>query len=440
MKQALSLRLRSALTLTPQKITDTEIARHFRRNFFVTVMDMTTWNLGAAFISPTTILPVFATHLTDSTVVLGLIPALLEFGIFAPPLFVAPYVQRLRRQYPAVVVLGIVERIPYFLLPLLALWLSGLEESAAVPALIALVAWMALGSGLVITFWQEMVAKVIPVTHRGRLYGVGYFMGQLLSIGAASIAAAVLAAFPYPQNFVTSFGIGIIGIFASLMFLLFTVEPARPADTKVTPTYGEYLRRIRQILGENRNYRLYIFSRWLIQLGRMPLGFMAIYAVQRFAFPDSSAAVFSGILAASGMLGYAVWGPVGDKWGHKRVLELSILTWLAAIGVALCVALLGWEWGVYFAFALMGFSNAGNLISSANLPLEFGSEAERPTFIGLTRTAIGPVLLIAPLLGGWLIEVVDYTPFFVASLLFTLASLALIRLVKEPRHLHETVS
>ena len=438
MKQALSVRLRSVLS--PQTIADTEVARHFRRNFFVTVMDMTTWNLGAAFISPTTILPVFATHLTNSTVVLGLIPALLEFGVFGPPLFVAPYAQRLRKQYPAVIALGIVERIPYFLLPLLALWLSGLNEGAAVPALIALVAWMALGSGLVITFWQEMVAKVIPVTHRGRLYSVGYFTGQLLSIGAASIAAAVLAAFPYPHNFAISFAIGIIGILASLIFLLFTVEPVRPAESRIIMTYGDYMRRIRQILSTDRNYRLYIASRWLFQLGRMPLGFMAIYAVQRFAFPDSSAAVFAGILAASGMLGYALWGPIGDRWGHKRVLALSITTWLAAVCAALSVALAGWEWGVYVAFALMGFSSAGNLISSANLPLEFGSEAERPTFIGLTRTAIGPVLLIAPLLGGWLIEVVDYTPFFVVSLGFTLASLALIRLVKDPRHLQAPVA
>jgi MFS family permease len=435
MRQALGTRLRNALSMPSQPIADVEVSRHFRRNFFVTVMDMTTWNLGSAFISPTTILPVFATHLTSSTVVLGLIPALLEFGVFAPPLFVAPYVQRLRKQYPMVIALGIVERIPYFALPLVALWLSGLKEGTAVPALIALVAWMSLGSGLVITFWQEMVAKVIPVTHRGRLYSVGYFTGQLLSIGAASIAAAVLGAFPYPQNFVISFAIGIFGILASLIFLLFTVEPTRPADSRIIMTYGDYMRRVRQILGENRNYRLYITSRWLLQLGRMPLGFMAIYAVQRFAFPDSSAAIFAGILSASGMLGYAVWGPVGDRLGHKRVLEWSILTWLAAVSMALGVATLGWEWGVYVAFALMGFSSAGNLISSANLPLEFGSEAERPTFIGLTRTAIGPVLLIAPLLGGWLIEVVDYTLFFIVALLFTLTSLALIRFVKEPRHL-----
>jgi MFS family permease len=435
MKLALPGRLRSALTTPVQPAADTDIARHFRRNFFVTVMDMTTWNLGSAFVSPTTILPVFASRLTDSTVVLGLIPALLEFGVFAPPLFVAPYVQRLRRQYPMVIALGIVERIPYFLLPLLALWLSGLEEGAAVPALITLVAWMALGSGLVITFWQEMVAKIIPVTHRGRLYGTGYFMGQLLSIGAASIAAAVLAAFPYPHNFVVSFAIGTIGLLASLIFLVFTVEPARAASLAPVLTYGDYLRRVRQILGEDRNYRRYIISRWLFQLGRMPLGFMAIYAVQRFNVPDSAAAVFAGILAASGMIGYAVWGPIGDRWGHKRVLELATAIWLVAIGAGLFVALTGWEWGIYIAFALMGFSNAGNLISGANLPLEFGSEAERPTFIGLTRTAIGPVLLIAPLLGGWLIQVLDYTPFFIVSLLFTLASLGLMRLVKEPRHL-----
>ncbi|MBZ0300075.1 MAG: MFS transporter [Anaerolineae bacterium] len=435
MKPALSIRLSHMLTLAPDAVTDPEIARHFRRNFLVTVMDMTTWNLGSAFISPSTILPVFATHLTDSTIILGLIPALLEFGLFLPPMFVAPYVERMPRKYPWVLLLGVVERIPYLLLPLLALWLSGLSESMAVPALIGIVAWMAVGSGIVTTPWQEMVAKVIPVTHRGRLYGTGYFMGQLLSIGAASAAAAVLAAFPYPHNFVASFAIGTIGIVVSLLFLVFTVEPSRPVQTSLSPTYGHYLRRVRQILRSRPNYRRYISSRWLIQLGRMPLGFMAIFAVQRFQFPDSSAAIFTGILAASGMVGYAFWGTIGDRWGHKRVLELATGVWLIALLAALLVSILGWEWGVYLAFALMGLSNAGNLISSANLPLEFGPESERPTYIGLTRTAIGPVLLIAPLLGGGIIQVLSYPLFFAVSLAFTLGGLLLlVRGVKEPRY------
>jgi MFS family permease len=435
MRVSLNARLSSLLTLSPQSTTDPEIARNFRRNFIVIAMDMMTWSLGASFVAPNTILTVFASRITQSTLLIGLIPALLEFGIFVPPLFVAPYVERLRRKFPLVLALGTIERYPYALLPLAAIWLTQQPEAVAVPALLLLVAFMALGSGIVTTPWQEMVAKVIPVTHRGRLFGIGHFMGQLLSIAAASLAAAILASFPFPQNFAISFAVGSVFILISLVFLMFTVEPERPVASEKLTSYGDYFRRVGRILRTHKNYRLYIFSRWLIHLGRMPMAFVAIFAVQKFNFPDASAAVFAGILAASGMLGYAVWGVVGDRWGHKRVLELATIALLASIVVSLLVALTGVEWALYVVFALMGLSNAGNLISSMNLPLEFGPESERPTYIGLTRTAIGPVLLIAPLLGGFLIQAINYPVFFLISGLITLAGLVLLRFVQEPRRL-----
>jgi MFS family permease len=301
--------------------------------------------------------------------------------------------------------------------------------------MIGIVAWMALGSGLVITPWQEMLAKIIPVTHRGRLFGTGHFLGQMSGIVTAPIAALVLATFPFPHNFVASFAIGTIGIIVSMLFLMLTVEPAGPASPHSTQTYGQYMRRVRQIIQTRKNYRMYIFSRWLIHFGRMPLGFVAIFAVQRFHLPESSAAIVTGILAAASMLGSAIWGWVGDRWGHKRVLELATLIWLASVLIALLVSISGWEWGLFLTFALMGLGNSGNMISGLNLPLEFGAEAERPTYIGLTRTAIGPVLLAAPLLGGAIIQIVNYQALFVVSALFTLGGLLLLRQkVAEPRH------
>jgi len=67
--------------------------------------------------------------------------------------------------------------------------------------------------------------------------------------------------------------------------------------------------------------------------------------------------------------------------------------------------------------------------------MEFGPEAERPTYIGLARTATGPALLVAPLLGGWIAQTWSYPALFVTSAAFVVGGLALLTLrVREPRH------
>lgn len=425
-------RLRHFYALPPNATNDPDIARHYSRNFVVNVSDMSLWLFGSSFVSISAILPVFARHLTSSPLIIGLIPALTDAGWFLPQLFLAPYVERQPRKMPSVIVLGLIERIPYFVLPLAALWLPTLEPSLAVTMFIALMAWKALGSGLVATPWQELMAKVIPVARRGRFFGLGHVFGQLLGVGGSALATLLLARLPYPQNFAWSFGVGILGIGGSMGFLLLTREPERPPALRPAQTPEPYLHRLREILRGNANFRAYLISRWLAYFGSMATGFIAVAAVERFHLPDSAAGVYTGILYIAGVVGYAVWGPLSDRWGNKRVMESSALLWLLALGVAIVAPA---EWAFYLVFALNGFASAGGVLADLNIAMEFGPEAERPTYIGLTRTITGPALFIAPLLGGSLAQAWGYPMMFAVSLAFALAGLVLLHWqVREPRH------
>lgn len=424
-------RLRRFYALPPNATTDPEIARHYPRNFVVNITDMSLWLFGSSFVSLSAILPVFARRLTPSPVVIGLIPALTDAGWFLPQLFLAPYVERLPRKLPTVFVLGLVERLPYFVLPFAALWLPTLSPSLAVAVFIGLMAWKAIGSGVVAVPWQELMAKVIPVSRRGRFFGLGHVFGQLLGVGGSALATILLAQLPYPHNFAWSFGVGTLGIGGSMIFVMLTREPERPPALRPAQTQQPYLQRLREILSHNANFRAYLASRWLAYFGGMANGFFAVAAVERFGLPDSAAGVYTGILYVAGVLGYAVWGPLGDRWGNKRVMESAALLWLLALGVAIVAPA---EWAYYLVFAVSGFANAGGVLSDLNIAMEFGPEAERPTYIGLARTITGPALFIAPLLGGGLAQAWGYPAMFATSLLFALAGLALLRWqVREPR-------
>ena len=132
-------------------------------------------------------------------------------------------------------------------------------------------------------------------------------------------------------------------------------------------------------------------------------------------------------------MGYVFWGPLGDRLGNKHMMVASSVVWLVALGAALLSSA---AWGFYVVFALMGFGSAGSVIADLNITMEFGPEAERPTYIGLMRTITGPALLIAPLLGGWIAQEWSYPTLFGVSLSLAAAGLALLAWgVKDPRHM-----
>jgi MFS family permease len=184
-------------------------------------------------------------------------------------------------------------------------------------------------------------------------------------------------------------------------------------------------------LNSNANFRTFLISRALSYMGIMASGFLAVYAVERFHLPDAQAAVFTAILLAGAMIGFLTSGWAGDRLGHKIVLVGAGLLW----ALALLVALVSPSIGVYYlVFVLVGISNGAAVVADLNIVMEFGHAAERPMYIGLARTIMGPILLIAPLVGGRIAQVANYPLMFGVSLAFAVVGLLLLWFgVAEPR-------
>ena len=212
-------------TLPADTPTNAQVARLFRRNFFANFVEGTAWAFGTSFLSVTAILPVYATRLTSSPLVIGLIPALMDAGWFLPQLLMAPSVERKRRQLPAVAWLSVWERLPFLALAIAALWLDRLPRGMAIAVFLVIMLWRAVLSGLVAMPWQELIARIIPVSHRGRFFGVTQLAGQLIGLPGAALAALILARLPYPRNFALCFLIGFLGWVVSYIFLVMTIEP-----------------------------------------------------------------------------------------------------------------------------------------------------------------------------------------------------------------------
>ena len=152
----------------------------------------------------------------------------------------------------------------------------------------------------------------------------------------------------------------------------------------------------------------------------MAAGFLAVYALERFQLGDAQAGVFTAILMASNTLGYAFWGNIGDRWGYKRLAEIGSILWLGALAIALLAPNVAF---FYLVFVLFGLSNGSGIMADFNIAMEFG-------------TLTGPWLLVAPLLGGWLVLLAGYPFMMTCSSLIAGAGLVLLWLgVSEPRWL-----
>ena len=404
--------------------------RNYRHNLAVNVLDGTLFWCGASFIASSTILPVYISHFTNNKLVIGLLSMIGMTGWLLPQLLTANWVQRLPRKKVLPVNLGFfTERLPVVFLALSTAWALRAPTLALV-AFFVTYTWHAFGAGVVAVAWQDMIAKIIPAHHRGRFFGLTNFLGTATGVVGAAGAAWVLDHYAFPTGYTWSFGTAAALMLISWVFLALTREPAQESPAS-TVSHREYWRRLPSVLRADPNYRSYLLSQAVISFGGMAIGFLTVYAVQRWQLPDGQA----GIYTASMLLGQAgsnlLFGLLADRRGHKMVLELSTLLGILGVGLAALAPGPAWFYAVY---VLLGANTAGLLLSGLMIALEFCPADLRPTYIGLNNTVRGAASGLAPVLGGWLAQVAGYQPLFAIACAIGFVGLALLHWsVREPR-------
>jgi predicted MFS family arabinose efflux permease len=109
--------------------------------------------------------------------------------------------------------------------------------------------------------------------------------------------------------------------------------------------------------------------------------------------------------------------------GSFAVTLSSLLAWGAPS--------IGW---LYPVFILSGLANVAYWTIGMAITVEFGDEQTRPTYIGLSNTLVAPATILAPLLGGWLVDAAGFQATFLISAVGGLViALLLFWLVRDPR-------
>ena len=408
-----------------------QTAHNYRWNFLVNALDGAAFWFGMSFISATVILPLFVSHFTTNPLLIGLIPFLNTTGFFLPQLFMANAVERapLKKFYP--VTLGFFcERMPIFLLVPMAYFLATSRPQLALATFFVLYAWHALGVGVIVVGWQDMIAKIIPVDHRGRFFGITNFIGNGTGVLGALALPFVLERYSFPMGYVISFTVASVLILLSWFFISLTREPA-VHNSKPPVSQLAYLRSLPAVLRRDHNFQRYLLAQIIFSLSGMATGFLVVYAVETWRLADAEASGFTVALQIGLALANLFFGFLADHKGHKLSLEICIVVSVLSLVLAVIAPS---PWWFFLIFFLRGAVNAGTFVSGISIVYEFTEAENRPTYIGLSNTIPGIAGALAPLIGGWLASAFNYQVMFVLSAVIGVLSWGLLRFaVAEPR-------
>jgi MFS family permease len=414
---------------------DKQVQRNFRWNFTFNLLDGSSFWLGYSFLAPSVILPLYVSHYTHNTLVIGLIAMISASFYTAPQLFTANWVQHTPVKKSIMAFQGLLlERVPLFILPAVT-WLLFDRPSIALMVFFFLFAWHTLGAGLTAVAWQEMLAKVIPQGRRGIFFGATNFLGNGTGVIGASVAAWLLDRYPFPYGYIICFSITAAFTLISYLFIIQTREiPVVTEEKQVS--FLQYWSKLPAILKKDHNFSNFLLAQVVLNLSGMSWGFIAVYAQQHWSLGDGKVGEFNAALLIGQAVFNLIFGTLADRKGYKLVMELSALLAVLSIGLVFLAPQPAW---FYVAFALRGASFAG-LFLSMMFVMEFCTHEVRPTYIGLSSTVSGISSGLAPLLGGVLASLFGYPALFAITLVIGLAAFGLLRwLVRDPRHIKPVV-
>jgi len=384
---------------------------------------------GFRLVNAPTFIPAYLHALTGSPVLTGLGLSLQQLGGTISPLIGAAHIEHRKRVLPVSMLLGTLMRVQILGIALAGWLLSGKPLVIAIMAFLFL---LGLFSGPQGVAFQFLLAKVIPITWRGRLQGwrnvsggavaalLSYFAGRYL-IGGNVFGNG------YSTTFLLAFVLTSLGLTA-FRFLLREPEPptVRP-KMKVLDRFRE----LPVLLKGDRGFLYFMVSRTFAIAGRVSAPFFIIYAGTTIHLTGHNIGLLSFAYLGADTATNLLWGYAADKSGFRLTFIAALVLWIAAASLIMTAHSLPL---IFVAFCLSGAANAGYQMSAQNIVFEFGHRDDMAMRLALSNTAESVMSALGPIAVGVIVAMAGYGAVFSLSILFEAVALGLLLwLVEEPR-------
>ena len=387
----------------------------YRRNFIYFLLDNTLFNIAINLTGSTTVIPDFLRHLTTSQILIGLLSNLFSVGATLPQLFIARLIVRSTHKKPWFILPNLFVRWVVLIFAFITVGIGKDHPQLILLAFAICYTIASIGDGLVVVPYVEMIGSSLDNRWRARMFGMTISIMGITMLLLARGVGYVLETFPFPNNYSILFGIA--GIFYALSIVpgLFVTELTGTKATETIKPFSEFFPHLLDILRVDVPYRAYIIAYIFSALFMMTAPYYIGFATVDLGL--SSAVAVPTLLSMQiigGVCGSLVFAWVGAHSNRNAILLALTCSILAPTGAL--VASESLIIPIYVSFLLAGFSSGSLVYAYINWLVSYATAEQRPIYTGLSSTILAFVSLLAPFIGGTLVENWGYRPLFIFAL------------------------
>ncbi len=232
-----------------------EAEKHYPRNFAAMTLYQSLMQIGWVFKTESVVVSRFVTSLASHPLLISALPILSRLPQSLAQFWFLDAVDRAPRKTPLLIAATAVFTAAWGLIAAALLFGNNLSDGAllALFFLLYAVSWTGFGVERVVN--RVMMAKLIPVQRRGRVFAIGNSVGRFSSLASAGLIAALMSrAGSFRADFSLLFGCAFLFFLLSLTGQTFFKEPpgAQPLERL---TLQQIVKSGARILKEDADFR-----------------------------------------------------------------------------------------------------------------------------------------------------------------------------------------
>jgi MFS family permease len=428
-----------------EKFVWDNLPRNFAGHFLHGMLGMTGFRL---FNAPT-FLPAYLSHISGgSAMIVGLGQSLQQVGVVVSPIIGAANIEHRKRVLPVSMMMGTAMRLGMLGISLAGWFLGGWPRLMLVTTLIFLFL-MGFFQGAQGVAFQLLLAKVIPITVRGRLQAIRNVIGGIVAAGLAFTAGKwLIGSNALGNGYATTFFLAVVLTSLGLTALALLMREPEPPTVRPRTRILDRVKDFPALLLSDASFKFFMAAQLLSTSARVAAPFYILSAGKVIALTGDVLGSMSLAFLGADVLTQMGWGWSGDRFGFRVTFIGSVMLWIASTGLLIAVphlpvlhlaigsypVTIGPAAWFFISFFGLGSAQSGQQMASSTMVLEFGTREDMAMRLALTQTAQGITSTIGPLLGGLIVITLGYTVMFSVSMSFLVASLlVLFFLVKDPR-------
>ncbi|HEY4987188.1 MAG TPA: MFS transporter [Bradyrhizobium sp.] len=405
------------------------IWKNLRRNYAGHYIHGMLGMTGFRLVNAPTFIPAYLHVLSGSDLVVSLGACLQQLGGVISPILAAQQIESRKKILPVSMFLGTMMRVQILAIAI-AGWLLG--GTTLLVSVLFFLFLFGLFSGPQGVAFQFLLAKMIPISRRGRLQGWRNLSGGIVAATLSYFAGKYLVGGNvWGNGYSTTYLLAFVLTSAGLtIFSLLVREPEPPTVRKSTPM-RDRLRELVPMLRNNPGFGYFMIARTFAIASRVAQPFYIIYVGKRIGFSGEVIGTLTLAFLMADTVMSIGWGYLADRYGFRSNFIIALVFWIGSTMLLMAVSSPLW---LFIAFFGLGAGNSGYMMSAQNIVFEFGHRDDMAMRLAFSNTAESLMSALGPLAGGVIAATLGYhTVFWVAIVCEAIALVLLLALVEEPR-------